>query len=256
MNRGGGVAGYAGNPYVVNIQELQNTITSAGNVNALQPLSNAVANLQSMVNFDQKRIYTNVISQYNTSPIQILNDINLSNASLYVNNAQATASGTGVTTGSGLYLSSLGVGCNAPRFAVDISGALNASVGYFLNGTSFTSDRRIKTDISGADLSLCYSTVRELPLRRFEFIRSFQELKKDTRQLGFIADEVEEVFPKSVHLADAPVKGLGTIRFVNFEQIHMAHYGATQQLMKIVEAQGSTICGMQATLAALTSQMK
>jgi hypothetical protein len=255
MNRGGGVAGYAGNPYVVNIQELQNTITSAGNVNTLQPLSNAVTNLQSMVNFDQKRIYTNVISQYNTSPIQVINDLNLSNASLYINSAQVTA-GTGVTTGSGLYLSSLGVGCNAPRFTVDISGSLNASIGYFLNGTTFTSDRRIKTDISSADLSLCYSTVRELPLRRFEFISSFHTLKKDTRQLGFIADEVKEIFPKSVHRAEAPIQGLGQISFVNFEQIHMAHYGATQQLMKVVEAQSSTIAGMQQDLAALRSQMK
>ena len=124
-----------------------------------------------------------------------------------------------------------------------VTSSINAQKGYFVDGTVTTSDRRIKTDITDANLELCYSTVRELPLHHFGFVSSFHELKRDKHQLGFIADELSTVFPKSVFLDKTSINAFSTIYFVNYEQIQMAHFGATQYMASLLDSQSSTIHG-------------
>ena len=103
----GGIAGYPPSPFLVNLIELNNTITSADGLTPLNVVSNAVTDLQQMVNFSQKRIYTNIISKYDTTPIQVTDDINLSNANLYQNGSLFTGSGSGGSgTGGISYFSS------------------------------------------------------------------------------------------------------------------------------------------------------
>ena len=97
----------AGSNYVVNLIELQNTVTSATGLNALQALTYDVNNLQQMVNFDQKRIFINTISKFNTTPIQVTDDINLSNSYLYQNGSLFSGSGTS-QNGTGVSISSGG----------------------------------------------------------------------------------------------------------------------------------------------------
>jgi hypothetical protein len=89
-----------GSNYLVNIIELQNVITSATGLSPIEQVQTEVAALQTMVNVEQRRIFTNIISKYDTSPIQITDDINLSNASLYQNGflfAGGTTTSGGVT---------------------------------------------------------------------------------------------------------------------------------------------------------------
>jgi len=86
-----------GSNYLVNIVELQNVITSATGLSPIQQVQLEVNQLQSMVNFDQKRIFTNIISKFDTSPIQITDDINLSNSFLFQNGQLFT----GGTSGGG-----------------------------------------------------------------------------------------------------------------------------------------------------------
>ncbi len=88
-----------GSNYLVNIIELQNVITSATGLSPLEQVQSEVAALQTMVNVEQKRIFTNIISKFDTSPIQITDDINLSNANLYQNGFLFT--GSGVSGGGG-----------------------------------------------------------------------------------------------------------------------------------------------------------
>lgn len=97
----GGVAGYPPSPFLVNLIELNNTITSADGLSPLNVISNAVTDIQQMVNFSQKRIYTNIISKYDQTPIQVTDDINLSNANLYQNGTLFTGSGGSGTSGTG-----------------------------------------------------------------------------------------------------------------------------------------------------------
>jgi hypothetical protein len=132
-----------------------------------------------------------------------------------------------------------------------VTSSVTANNGFFSNGVALTSDRRIKTNITSADTLLCYSTVRDLSLHRFEYMSSFRQSKHDVKQIGFIADEVEKVFPKSIHTVSVNTDGFSTLKFVNFEQIQMAHFGATQYMASLLEQQSSTIVGQNASIGSL-----
>jgi len=67
-----------------------------------------------------------------------------------------------------------------------------------IDGSFVGSDSNIKQNISYADLSICYSNVKNLPLRYFGYIPSYETSKLDKNQLGFIAQEVYTIFPKSI----------------------------------------------------------
>lgn len=71
--------------YILNIVELQNVVTNASGLTPLEVLSNTVNNLQEMVNYDLKRINVNTIAKFDQTPIQVIDDINLSNVNLYQN---------------------------------------------------------------------------------------------------------------------------------------------------------------------------
>jgi hypothetical protein len=71
--------------FVLNIVDLNNTITNSSGLSGTANLEVAVANIQKMVDFNKKQINTNFISNYDTSPIQILSPLNLSNVNLFQN---------------------------------------------------------------------------------------------------------------------------------------------------------------------------
>lgn len=146
----GGIAGYPPSPFLVNLIELNNTITSADGLTPLNVVSNAVNDLQQMVNFSQKRIYTNIISKYDTTPIQVTDDINLSNANLYQNGSLFTGSGSGASgTGGISYFSS---GTNS-IFVNSTITSNTAAIGFQIGGrTVFSFDgagRALYFDPSG-----------------------------------------------------------------------------------------------------------
>ena len=65
---------------------------------------------------------------------------------------------------------------------------------------------------------------------------TFQQ--KDTHRLGFIATELETVFPKSItytRMDDIPGYE-STFRMIDTQQIEMAHIGATKVLMNKVSS--------------------
>jgi len=88
-----------GSAYVLNIVELQNTITSASGLSPVASLSNTVAQIQQMVIFDEKRIATNTISKYDTSPIQVTDSMNFASNTALTINGTSVASGTGTSLG-------------------------------------------------------------------------------------------------------------------------------------------------------------
>lgn len=83
----------AASNFIVNITELQNTITNASGVSPITTLSNTVAKLQEMVIYDEKRIAVNTISRFDTTPIQVVDSLNLAS------NTTITVGGQGITTG-------------------------------------------------------------------------------------------------------------------------------------------------------------
>jgi len=127
---------------------------------------------------------------------------------------------------------------------------VNAKIGVLSNGTYLTSDRNVKEKISSADLSICYNNVKELPLRHFKYISSYAEGKIDQTQIGFVAQEVSNFFPKSlISIYDNTLST--SVYHMNFDQIFLSHYGATQLLMSTAEGQQKQIAYLYSTLDSL-----
>lgn len=118
---------------------------------------------------------------------------------------------------------------------------------FYYGGLNFASDPILKEEIEDADLSRCYETVKSLPLRRYKFIDSYLSTfnADDAHRLGFLATELEQVFPKSVTYTEIPALH-STFRVIDSQQIDMAHIGATQHLMRRVESLSSTLEGLKA----------
>ena len=134
---------------------------------------------------------------------------------------------------------------------------LNSGFNFSVKGTatktdgstawSSPSDRRIKLDISEADLDLCYSVIKSLPLRRFTWNPKYCQNMSDKKVLGWIADEVESCFPKSITtnnqsfvVDDSDKSNLITETLENFktvdvDQITKVMYGTIQKLIIDVE---------------------
>jgi hypothetical protein len=183
MNNGGGIAGYVPNPYVLNLIGLQNVQSNTSGVNTTATLTNALCNLQQMVDFGTKTIYANNLSNYDASPLQVLTDLNLSNTNLYQNSNLVILPTTSNTAGN----TTLTDGTNT---------AYVSTGGLFVNGavtaTNFVtpSDERLKMKIE--TLANSEWAIGQLRGVRFEW--------RDTgaRDIGFIAQELEKVIPEAV----------------------------------------------------------
>ena len=183
MNNGGGVAGYVPNPYVINLIGLQNVQSNTSGVNTTVALTNAMCNLQQMVDFDTKTIYANNLSNYDVSPLQVLTDLNLSNTNLYQNSNLVILPTTSNTAGN----TSITDGTNT---------AYVSTGGLFVNGavtaTNFVtpSDQRRKMLIETLENS-------EWAIGRLRGVR-FEWRDSGARDIGFIAQEVANVIPEAV----------------------------------------------------------
>lgn len=117
---------------------------------------------------------------------------------------------------------------------------------YYYGGLNFASDPSLKECIEPADLGLCYETVQKLPLKRYKYVDRYISTfhTHDVHRLGFLATDLEEVFPKSVSYTEIPALQ-STFRVIDTQQIEMAHIGATQHLIRRVERLFSTVEGLQ-----------
>ena len=66
---------------------------------------------------------------------------------------------------------------------------------------SALSDSRVKEDVSLANTAQCLVDVNRLPVSRYKY-KDFTGTHLDVHRTGFMADDVEKVFPKSVSIAD------------------------------------------------------
>ena len=186
-------------PYVLNIIELQNVITSASGVTPISLLSNQVANIQQMVNYDLKQINVNAISNYNTTPIQVYAPLNLCNVSLTTN---------GITIGSGGTVSTIGTGSNGSLLIGDLNASLILQQGgvssFFIradcNATfvgSVTATNFITSSDARKKKSIHPITDYETVLSSIHGVR-FEWLETGEKDIGFIAQDVLPVLPEAV----------------------------------------------------------
>jgi hypothetical protein len=123
----------------------------------------------------------------------------------------------------------LGLPLNArPQAKLHVNGVAMKS-----GNTSWTSesDRRIKENIVSANLDVCYDNIKKIPLRFFNWKQGIGA--DDRKKLGWIAQEVEPIFPKAVTSID--MHGIPDCRTLNTDQIIATMYGTIQKLQNMVE---------------------
>lgn len=93
----------------------------------------------------------------------------------------------------------LGVGLS-PSYQLQLS--TDSAAKPSTNTWTIASDQRLKENIIPADLQVCYDIVKNLPLKKYTWKVSAydSEQVKDRSKLGWIAQDVQPVFPKSVEL--------------------------------------------------------
>jgi hypothetical protein len=134
------------------------------------------------------------------------------------------------------HLGSVGIGTTSPEYSLDVRGNIFTSVGgYTQTGTEnwiIQSDRRIKENIVKASYEKCLENVKKIELYNFNFKDNYVNTN-DRNQLGFIAQEVREVYPKAVIVK--PDERIEELLTVNTTQIKYTLYGAVRSLIEKVE---------------------
>lgn len=102
---------------------------------------------------------------------------------------------------------------------------------------TISSDRRVKEEIKNADLDICYNDIKTLPLRHFKWCKKYRKhyKVKDKHNLGFIAQEVEEVNKSAVNTNNNKVFGIEDFKTINKDQLIMSLFGAVKKLQEKVE---------------------
>jgi hypothetical protein len=108
---------------------------------------------------------------------------------------------------------------------------------------STTSDRRIKENIEKASYTKCYDNINKLELYRFNYIKDFNNINKDLRQLGYIAQEVNDIFPKAISAEQFYNNKLciPDLLTIDITQINYSLYGAVKKLIEMYNDIGKKI---------------
>ena len=104
-----------------------------------------------------------------------------------------------------------------------------------------SSDERLKENIQNADLDMCYNDVNNLRLTKYTWkndVYSVDEVP-DRSKLGWIAQEVELVYPKAVEKVN--MHGYEDCRTLNTDQIIASLYGCIQKLIQKCESRQDKI---------------
>jgi len=102
------------------------------------------------------------------------------------------------------------------------------------------SDQNVKTNIINADLERCYEITSSISLVHYSYNSSLQNVfnTNDTHMLGYIAQDVGTIFPKSVK---SYILNTSSILSLDMTQIQMAHYGTTQYMISSIQQRSTLI---------------
>jgi hypothetical protein len=149
----------ATSPFIVNILPLANVLSNTSGTNQVSQLATAVAGLQSMVNFEQKRVNADILSAYTTGgSINVVSPINLSNLTV---------------------------------------GTLTAGTVFASNYVTL-SDRTAKKNIREISTGSVLEGLSGLRTYKFQLIDSGDPQSEGQLEIGLLAQEVEAVFPECV----------------------------------------------------------
>ena len=151
------------------------------------------------------------------------------------------------------HIGNVGIGTKNPEYQLDVRGNIYSSTGgYTQSGlTTWTvlSDRRIKENVVQASYEKCLDNVKNIELYNFNFKDNYV-ITNDRHQLGFIAQEVQAVYPKAVEVGKMTINAgnagnagdigdancvIENILTLNTTQIDYTLYGAVKNLIEKIE---------------------
>jgi hypothetical protein len=139
------------------------------------------------------------------------------------------------------HMGRVGIGTTSPEYPLDVSGAIYSSLGGYTSSTltkwSVLSDRRIKENIVKASYDKCLENVKNIELYNFNFKDNCVNTN-DRHQLGFIAQEVQQVYPKAVEVSNMIMnleQKIDDLLTLNITQIDYTLYGAVKSLIEKIE---------------------
>lgn len=152
----------------------------------------------------------------------------------------------------------VGIGLTNPTYSLQ----LNTDSAAKPSSTTWTvsSDERLKENIELADLNICYDTIKNIPLKRYKWKDQFYSSQqiKDRTKIGWIAQDVQSVFPKAVEstrfVYSSVQDNMGAVTSeeaiedcltLNSDQIYAAMFGAIQKLMQKVEQLESKVSQLE-----------
>jgi hypothetical protein len=152
-------------------------------------------------------------------------------------------------------------------FRTTATGAGSNQVNFNSNGYNYqstnqnvwaiSSDERIKDDITEADYELCFNNINKLKLKRYKYKKGVNEIiSKDKYRLGFIAQEVQDIFPKNVSIRpmsiydenNEVIEVIEDCLSIDTEQINSTLYGAFKHSIKLIQSQDDRIKELEAKM--------
>jgi hypothetical protein len=132
----------------------------------------------------------------------------------------------------------IGLGTN-PSYQLELStdSAAKASSSTW----TISSDIRLKENIEDADLDLCYNNFKQINLVKYKWKNNIysNDQINDRTQLGWIAQDIEQIFPKSVITKNK--FDIIDCKFLNSDQLLSTLYGTVKKLINNFELQENKI---------------
>ena len=142
-----------------------------------------------------------------------------------------TASETMILKSNG----NVGIGGINPSFQLQLS--TDSAAKPTTNTWTISSDIRLKENIEIADYNTCYNNIKLLDLKYFKWKDKYiQKHKiKDHKRIGWIADDVEKIFPKSVEIQETneynDIGITNDLKTLNTDIIYSSMYGCIKKLI-------------------------
>ena len=133
----------------------------------------------------------------------------------------------------------VGLGTLNPNYQLELStdSASKASSSTW----TISSDFRLKENIEDADLDLCYNNFKQINLVKYKWKNNIysDEQINDRSQLGWIAQHIEQIYPKSIITKNK--FDIIDCKFLNSDQLFSTLYGTVQKLINNFENQENKI---------------
>lgn len=119
----------------------------------------------------------------------------------------------------------IGIGTSYPLYKLHCEGDFYAQGNI---NVYHTSDLRVKQNITTVDAYECFSNIKNIPLRKWNW-----KTNSNLEEIGWIAQEVERFLPQAVMQKHA--FGIDDFMMINYDHMLKTVYGAVQHMIKQIQ---------------------